>query len=222
MCAVFESIRPEQIEALNLPAFDLEYEQEIYPNYQTPLLFKSEQGLEWRMVNFGMVPKWAEDKEIATKTYNARNETLHEKPSFRDAFLKCKFAVIPVSKFYEMKYINGKAQRWGVQRKDGRAFYVAALYEITKQQDQIIRSATMISLDANEHEMMKEFHEPRTDKRCVMIIPHERLDEWLSLQQAEISTFVQGFPVEEFECFYAPKSKKDSNRLQLDIFESLM
>jgi len=45
-------------------------------------LFASVQGLEWRKVGFGMIPKWAEDKSIALKTYNARNETLFQKPTF--------------------------------------------------------------------------------------------------------------------------------------------
>lgn len=219
MCAVFETLTISQVEQLNLPLVHLKHHVEIYPTQHMPLLFKSSKGLEWRMVMFGLVPKWSKSKEIANNTYNARNETLHVKPGFKDAFAKCKFGVIPVSKFYEMKYINGKAQRWAVQRKDGQAFFIAALYEIANIQNEIIRSATMISLDANQHPMMKEFHEPRTDKRCVMIIPHDELDNWLSLKEPDISQFIKGFPVEEFECFYSPKPNKNSNDQQLAFFD---
>ena len=117
-----------------------------------------------------------------------------------------------------MKYINGRAQRWGVRRKDGKGFFIAALYEIVKIGDQIIRSATMITMDAIDHEMMREFHEPGDVKRSVVIIPHNRLEEWLSLKTTDIQTFIQGFPVDEFECFYCPKPSKIVSPNQLGFF----
>lgn len=219
MCANFKPITLEQIQALGLPNIQFEYVEEVFPSFSTPLLFESEQGLEWRSVNFGLVPKWATDLEIAKKTYNARNETLLEKRSFQEAFQRYKFGVIPVTEFYEAKYINGRPQRWGVRRKDGQGFYIAALYEITKLNGEIIRSATMITMDAINHEMMREFHEPGEIKRSVIVIPHHRLNEWLSLKTINIESFVQGFPVDEFECFYSPKSKISKDSPQLNFFD---
>lgn len=219
MCANFKPITQQQIQQLGLPLIPFEYTEEVYPCFQTPLLFKSAQGLEWRPVNFGLVPKWSEDMEIAKHTYNARNETLFEKRSFVEALTKCQFGVIPVNEFYESKYINGKPQRWAVRRKDGQAFYIGALYEITRlNSGEVVRSATMISMDAHFHEMMKEFHEPRTDKRSVVVIPHHRLDEWLSLKEPQIASFIEDFPVDEFECYYCPKKRNDPNSSQLDMF----
>ena len=84
-------------------------------------------------------------------SYNARNETLSQKPSFSEALLKYQFGVIPVTEFYESKYIDQKPQRWGVRRKDGQAFFIAALYEISKINDQVIRSCSMITMDASHH-----------------------------------------------------------------------
>ena len=220
MCANFKSITHDQIQRLGLPYVHFEYEEEVFPSLQTPLLFKAKQGLEWRSVNFGLVPKWSEDREVAKHTYNARNETLLEKRSFVEAFTNCQFGVIPVSEFYESKYINGKPQRWAVRRKDGQAFYIAALYEITRlKSGEILRSATMLSMDAGNHEMMKYFHEPRTEKRSIIIIPNHRLDEWLSLNQNDISSFIAGFPIDEFECFYCPRQRYDKNSPQLTMFE---
>ncbi|WP_010116167.1 SOS response-associated peptidase [Acinetobacter sp. P8-3-8] len=220
MCANYKPISVNQVEQLGLPLIPFAYEEEIFPSFQTPLLFRSNQGLEWRLVNFGLVPKWAEDKEVAKHTYNARNETVMEKPSFSEAFSKCQFGVIPVSEFYESKYINGKPQRWAVRRKDGQAFYIAALYEITRlKSGEIVRSATMLSMDAHHHEMMKDFHEPRTDKRSIVVIPQHRLEEWLTLKQPNILSFIEGFPVEEFECFYCPKPRHNKNTRQISIFD---
>ena len=220
MCANFKPITLAQLKSQNLPDIPFEYPEEVYPNYDLPLLFKSEEkGLEWRKVGFGMVPKWAEDKSIALKTYNARNETLMQKPTFQNAVSKCKFGVIPVSEFYESMYIDNKPQRWGVRRKDGEAFYIAALYEICKQGEEVVRSATMITMNAIEHAMMKNFHEPGAVKRSVIVIPHEKLDKWLSWKSPNIQDFVQGFPVEEFECSHVPKVKIEKISPQLNFFD---
>ena len=220
MCANFKPLTSQQIHDLGLPEIPFEYPEEVYPNYATPLLFQSDQGLEWRSVNFGFIPKWAEDKTIGTKTYNARNETLLQKPTFAEATAKCKFGVIPVSEFYESKYFDNKPQRWGGRRKDGKATFIGARYEIARVQDEIGRSDSMITMDAIDHLMMKEFHEPGNIKRSVIVIPHERLHEWLNLTQPDIRSFVQGFPVEEFECSHVPKERIKKASPQLNFFNS--
>lgn len=220
MCANYKPLTSEQAKQLGLPLISFEYVEEVYPSYKTPLLFKSEQGLEWREVLFGLVPKWSEDINIAKHTYNARHETIFQKPSFLEAASKCKFGVIPVTEFYESKYVDNKPQRWAVRRKDGKAFFIAALYEIRKLNDQIIRSATMLTMDAIDHLMMKDFHEPGDVKRSVVVIPHERLDEWLSLKQPhQLNKFMNGFPVEEFECSHMPKAKIEKITPQLRMFD---
>jgi len=219
MCANFKPLTLKQLRDLNLPDIPFEYPEEVYPNYELPLLFKSEQGLEWRKVHFGLIPKWAEDKSIALKTYNARNETLLQKPTFVNAVSKFKFGVIPVYEFYESKYFDDKPQRWGIRRKDGQAIYIAALYEICRIGDEIIRSATMITMDAIDHPMMKDFHEPGNVKRSVIIIPRERLDEWLSWNSPDIHSFVEGFPEVEFECSHVPKAKIEKISPQLNFFD---
>ncbi len=220
MCANYKPLTIEQSKQLELPLIPFEYAEEVYPSYKTPLLFKSDHGLEWREVLFGLVPKWSEDINISKHTYNARHETIFQKPSFQDAAYKCKFGVIPVSEFYESKYIENKPQRWGVRRKGGKAFYIAALYEIRKLNDQIIRSAAMLTMDAIDHPMMKDFHEPGDVKRSVVVIPDTCLDDWLSLKQPyQLNQFMQGFPVEEFECSHVPKARIEKITPQLNMFD---
>lgn len=219
MCANFKPLTIAQLRQLSLPEIEFEYADEAYPNYELPLLFQSQQGLEWRKVHFGMIPKWADDKSIALKTYNARNETLMQKPSFANAVSKCKFGVMPAAEFYESKYIDNKPQRWGVRRKDGNAFYIAALYDICQKGGEIIRSASMITMDAIDHPMMKEFHAPGSVKRSVIVIPQQRLAEWLNWSSPDIQPFVEGFPADEFECWHAPKIKIEKTSPQLNFFD---
>ena len=63
MCANFKPATQAQLIQLGLPNISFQYVEEVFPNIETPLLFKSVQGLEWRAVNFGLIPKWVEEKE---------------------------------------------------------------------------------------------------------------------------------------------------------------
>lgn len=219
MCANFKPLTLLQLQQLQLPQIDFSVASEVYPQQPTPLLFHSAQGLQWREVNFGLIPKWATEKRIASKTYNARQETLLQKASFAEAAMKAKFGVIAVDEFYETKYINAQPQRWGVRRRDGQAFYIAALYEICKINNEIIRSASMLTMDAIDHPMMKEFHAPGSIKRSVIVIPQQRLIQWLTHTSANIQDFVQGFPVTEFECSHVPKIKASIDSPQLNLLD---
>ena len=38
------------------------------------------------LMHWGLIPFWAKDKKTSSKLINARAETIHEKPAFRNAF----------------------------------------------------------------------------------------------------------------------------------------
>ncbi|MDB5772473.1 MAG: response-associated peptidase, partial [Burkholderia sp.] len=80
----------------------------------------------------GMVPHWA-DIKLARQTYNARTETVASKPSFRNAYKRGQFCVLPVSSFYEPSYESGKAARWEIANaalRTGRFEQLVFLYFI--------------------------------------------------------------------------------------------
>lgn len=126
MCANYEPISKDPVHLLNLFEPTFEYSNDFYPDADCPLLFSNEGNVEWRQVKFSLVPTWAKDLKICRKTYNARTETVHEKPSFRHAWKNSQFALTPVDTIYEPKYINGKAHWYGIYCKDGIPFTVAA------------------------------------------------------------------------------------------------
>lgn len=55
---------------------------------------------------WGLVPRWARSEDIGNKLYNARSESLEDKPSFRESFRKRR-CLVPVSAFYEWRKRDG-------------------------------------------------------------------------------------------------------------------
>lgn len=202
MCANFESITLAQASLFTSQQLSFEFNSDIYPGYEAPLLFANVgDPPEWRSVMFGMVLKWAKDTDIARFTYNARSETVMEKPSFKHAWYSNQFALIPVQTIYEPKYIDGKARRYGIYREDGEPFTVAAIYEIAKIGDAVIRSMSMLTINADSHPLMSQFHKPTDEKRSIVVVePQHRLD-WLNATHESAFELLlpmgQGFTAEE-------------------------
>lgn len=69
----------------------------------------------------------------------------------------------------------------------------------------MIRCASMLTMDAIDHPMMKDFYESGDVKRSVIIITQQRLQAWLNWRNPNIQPFVEGVFVEEFICQHVPK-----------------
>jgi putative SOS response-associated peptidase YedK len=53
-----------------------------------------------RVLRWGLVPFWAKDPAIGNRMINARMETVHEKPAFKQAFAKRR-CLLPADGYYE-------------------------------------------------------------------------------------------------------------------------
>jgi len=83
---------------------------------------------------WGLVPSWAKDPSIGHRLFNARSETVAERPSFRSA-LRHRRCLIPVDGFYEWgppppgSRDQARKQPWYVHRSDGSPMVLAGLRE---------------------------------------------------------------------------------------------
>jgi putative SOS response-associated peptidase YedK len=82
---------------------------------------------------WGLIPRWARDATIARHTFNARVETLAEKPAFRDAF-RHRRCLVPVSHWIEWTGPAGKRTPLSIVPPDGLGAF-AGLWESWRAPD---------------------------------------------------------------------------------------
>lgn len=97
-------------------------------------------------------------------TYNARTETVAEKPSFKHAWRDRQFCIILAEVFFEPNYESGKQVRWRIERADGSPFGIAGIWKQRLRDDELPKwSMSMLTINADEHPLMRRFHKPRDE-----------------------------------------------------------
>ena len=133
-----------------------------------------------RLVRFrwGLVPSWAEDPSMGRKLFNARAETVAEKPSFRDAFhgRRC---LIVADGWYEWQKDGKNRIPYLIRLPSQKTFGLAGIYEKWSppagSSGQPVYSCTIITRPADE--TVRPIHD-----RMPAIIPKELHAVWLDPQ----------------------------------------
>jgi putative SOS response-associated peptidase YedK len=147
---------------------------------------------------FGLVPHWATDTKIAKHTYNSRSETAAEKPSFRDAWKRGQHCIIPADSIFEPDWRSGKAVATRIERADGEPMGIAGLWAAWKSpKGELVHSYTMLTINADGHELMMRFHKHTDEKRMVIVLPRDRYASWISATPAQSMGFMQQFPADQ-------------------------
>lgn len=80
---------------------------------------------------------------------------------------------------FEPNYKSGHAVRWRIARQDGLPFFLAGIWEKAQRQEQPLWSFSMLTINADEHPLMRRFHKSGDEKRSVVVVPLERWQHWL-------------------------------------------
>jgi len=70
------------------------------------------------LMRWGLIPSWAKDPSIASKTINAKSETAASKPAFREP-LRLRRCLIPADGLYEWKRTGASKQPYCFEVRDG-------------------------------------------------------------------------------------------------------
>lgn len=182
------------------------FRTDIWPGYESAFIRRPQEAdagdeavphLEAVRGIFGLVPHWSKDLKIAKRTYNARSETVAEKPSFRDAWRAGQHCIIPAASIYEPDWRTGKAIANRISHGDGQPLGIAGLWASWRSPDgDTILSFTMLTINAADHELMKNYHRPADEKRMVVIVPRGAYEDWLSATPGASAQYMQPYPAE--------------------------
>ncbi|WP_430448344.1 MAG: SOS response-associated peptidase [Pseudomonas piscis] len=199
MCSHYEAPSPTQV----ADVFGGEpYQQgklDLWPGYVGPFIRRSaDPGSAHQVLigTFGLIPSWSKDNKIVRYTYNARSETVAEKPSFRNAWRRGQHCIIPAVAIYEPDWRTGKAIATRICRADGEIMGIAGLWEQWQSPDTglLMHSYTMLTVNADEHAFMRNYHRPEDEKRMVVILPPESYNNWLDAGPGAGRRFMQQLP----------------------------
>ncbi len=125
-------------------------------------------------MRWGLVPSWWSKplKEMRMATFNARAETVAEKPMFRDAFKKRR-CLIPASGYYEWQDTPSGKQPYYFTRRDGHVMTIAGLWSNWKDKTtgEDLKSCTMVITEPNK--FVADVHD-----RMPVILEARDFEQW--------------------------------------------
>jgi putative SOS response-associated peptidase YedK len=162
-------------------------------------------GCRW-----GLIPSWAKDPSIGSRMFNARAETIAEKPSFRSAFQKRR-CLIPADGFYEWQKLGKVKKPLRFSLKSGEPFGFAGLHEIwISPEKNPIHTCTIITTEPNE--LMRPIHD-----RMPVILPKQCEAAWIdpdNTKPKDLLSLLKPYPPDEMimsevdpRLLYQPKAQ---------------
>jgi putative SOS response-associated peptidase YedK len=181
------------------------FKVEVFPNDPAPIIrLEHEKAAEhshpeWVPARFGLVPMWAKDDQVAKlgrMAYNARTETVSSKPMFRYAWSHRQFCLVPTEAFYEPNWESGRPVRWRIEMANRAPFAIGGIWERHGEGDKYFESFSMLTINADTHPLMNQFHRPGDEKRMPVIIEAGDYRRWLQATAISASKFFKPYPAE--------------------------
>jgi putative SOS response-associated peptidase YedK len=169
-----------RVDTSALNDFDFNYFYKAFSNPFIPVIAQ-EDSSKVQLMQWGLIPAWSRDREEAERirkgTYNARSETLHEKPSFKEALSRGRCLII-AGGFFEWQLVDQVKIPWYISLKNGAPFVFAGLCDSWRDSlsGEISRTCSLITTQANP--LMEKIH--NTKKRMPVILNKDLENDWIS------------------------------------------
>ncbi len=175
MCCRFSQTYPAESIQRNFSVEHITCEliprHEVFPSQQVPAIIMHQSQTRLGLLTWGLVPFWAKERK-GPGLINARMETLSEKPSFRESFIKRRCLII-ADGYYEWKQPpdkGGKKIRCFFQLPSKEPFAFAGLWNTWRKDH---HSCTIITREAVEG--IRDIHH-----RMPAILHPDACHEWLN------------------------------------------
>ena len=196
---------------------------DVWPLGIAPFIRLGEPGSGNRIIVddglFGLLPDFQVELAAGRKTYNARSETVHRLPSFRESWTNGWRCIVPAESVYEPYYENADAKpvRYLVQQPAAHPFGIAGIYRKWRHPDgRELFTFAMLTVNADSHPVYSRLHKPGDEKRMPIFLDREDFGAWLSCPVADAPTFFRQWtgPLEIFASpLPARAPRADSSRV---------
>ncbi|MFD2116899.1 SOS response-associated peptidase [Paenibacillus yanchengensis] len=184
-----------ELSTIILPAYEPRYN--IAPTQQIPAVIHDGQANRLGLLQWGFIPNWAKNKQMAHQMINARAESITEKPAFKTSFVR-KRCIIPADGFYEWKTTSTGKQPMRFIPKNHHLFNMAAIYDTWISPDnEKISSCSIITTEAND--VVAPVHH-----RMPVLLDKQATATWLdrSIQQPELLLpLLQPYAADQMEVY---------------------
>jgi len=210
MCTNYVPTRRERLSA----AFGVEldrddYVAESWPGYRAPIIRAGDSHRTADLAVFGLIPPWSRDGKNFRHCYNARTETVNEKPSFRHAWRQRHWCVIPADAFFEPSYDTGRPVRWRIASADDSPLAIAGIWDEWRAADgQALLSFSILTINADAHPVMSRFHAPDDEKRSIVLLTPEQITPWLNASHDEACAMLTPFSPDRTSTEPAPRAPR--------------
>lgn len=223
MCISFRAPTSEIMEIIfSAPVIDQpEWPKEVWQDYLAPVVLGDGDSRTTRVGSYGMVPQKRRPPQVKRmSTMNARSETIGEKRSYSKQWREGKLCLVPCMHFYEPMWLENDTVhvRHKIGLADGRPFGVAGLWKEWSNPDGTVdTSFTQLTMNADDHPFMNQFHRSTEEKRSLIIVPEAEWDAWLGCRNPEEArSFFQLYPPAFMVSEPAPKAAKKQTDLLVD------
>jgi putative SOS response-associated peptidase YedK len=163
----------ELFKLLEIPRLDPRYN--VAPTQEVAIIRESGIGnRSMDLVRWGLMPHWMNDASVGARFINARAETAHEKPAFRDAF-RARRCLVPADGFYEWQKTGSTKQPYYIRLAEGEVFAFAGLWDRWVSPDGEPLD-TFTILTTNPNDLVAPIHD-----RMPVILPPSAYDAWLDV-----------------------------------------
>ncbi|MES1040906.1 SOS response-associated peptidase [Peribacillus simplex] len=168
-------------------------------------------------LRWGLIPFWAKDEKVGYKMINARAETIAEKASFRNAYMRKRCLIIADS-FYEWKKTPERKIPMRIKLKNHAPFGMAGIWESWKSPEGIsVYSCSVITTVPNE--LMTSIH----DRMPVILKPEDEKD-WLNPTNndpAYLQQYLKSFDSEQMEAFEVSTDVNSTKNNSLTLIQQI-
>lgn len=181
------------------------YHVSAFSNPEYPVITNSD---EIQLFRWGLIPFWThsltEANEIRKMTYNAKAETVFEKPSFRHAIVSHR-CIIPSTGYFEWRHEGNIKIPYYIYLKNSEIFSMAGIFEIWHNPGTGEETSTFSILTTTANTMLEYIH--NTKKRMPVILPREIEQDWINpnIKKEEIESMLKPYPEDQMEAYEIEK-----------------